>query len=211
MAEVIKVKPASPAQTKTFGIMKPTMTVQVSKQKLQSKGVLHLENYADDLDKYESDFVLVGNIPVVVQRYASNAKNEYTVLVDSAKATGEGKDPWKVSDDLLTALGVERDKVVWENEELRQLLRTKPAAVISKRGAAKTLVGKKSLSAKVKAKVGISSTTRLISKVSATTAKSPASSVSAKRAATTKKAVAAKRAPKKSTVPATGVSAAKLG
>ncbi|KAF7956370.1 hypothetical protein AWV80_38035 [Cupriavidus sp. UYMU48A] len=129
-----KVKAATDAQQKTFGIVKPTVTVHVTKQKLRSAGVVHLKNYQDDLDQYEADFVMVDNVPVVLQRYFSNAKNEYTILVDSAKALEQGKDPWVVSDTLLEALHVSKEKVVWENEELRKFLK--------KQAKARLIVGK---------------------------------------------------------------------
>jgi hypothetical protein len=132
MATGTKVKTASTAQVKGFGVMKPTIAVHVNKQTLQRDGVLHLKKFQDDLDKYEADFVFVDDIPVIVHRYASNAKDEYIVLVDCAKAVENGKDPWKLSDDLLSALGVSHEKVVWKNADLAKFLKLQKQATASK-------------------------------------------------------------------------------
>lgn len=122
MSTFQKIQSTTSAQLEAFRFVRPTIAVAVSRRKLDGSGIVNLKNFEDDLGEFEADFLLVEEVPVVIQRYMSNAENEYNVFVDTDKAFEQGTDPWKISEVLATAVGVEGPDIVWKNQELQILL-----------------------------------------------------------------------------------------
>jgi hypothetical protein len=103
-------------------ILRPTYTVNATRQELEQTGCLSMGRFEDDLDLYEAAYLFLDGVAAVIRRYDQTPVGEYSLFMDTDNAVRRGLDVWALSDALLKTLELDLSRIVWRNEELREML-----------------------------------------------------------------------------------------
>jgi hypothetical protein len=78
--------------------------------------------FEDDLDQYEAAYLFLDGVAAVISRYDHGPVGEYTLFMDTDDAVRRGIDVWALSEALFKTLELDLSRIVWRNEELREML-----------------------------------------------------------------------------------------
>lgn len=99
-----------------------TYTINIVPDVLKNSLFIKLEDEDDDLGDYKISHILVNSIPVFIQKYNCHNTNEFSIFVDHIKCAENNEDIFNISEQLITALKLDKSNIVWKNEKLQDLM-----------------------------------------------------------------------------------------